>query len=99
MSFRIVMNRLRRRSLMRVEKKGMAVVAGFLLSAIGIWQLSTVVRRTPPQSSAGSRLVSIQEVPDAGEICLPAEHNAADSDLFASFDDNSKNDVLALLRG
>ena len=88
---------------MRLERKGMAVLVGLMLTATGIWSLSSVVQRTslliPSKSSSGYRLVSIQEVPDAGEICLPPERDTADSDLFASFDENNKNDVLALLRG
>src|SRR5436309_9622130 len=105
MSFRsrTMISRFRWRSFMRLERKGMAVLVGLMLTATGIWSLSSVVQRTslliPSKSSSGYRLVSIQEVPDAGEICLPPERDTADSDLFASFDENNKNDVLALLRG
>jgi DNA-binding beta-propeller fold protein YncE len=88
---------------MRVERKGTAVLVGLMLTAMGIWGLSTVVKRmsllTPSESSSGYRLVSIQEVPDSGEICLPAEHAGTDANLFASFDKNDENGVLALLRG
>ena len=88
---------------MRLERKGMAVLVGLMLTATGIWGLSSVVQRTslliPSKSSSGYRLVSIQEVPDAGEICLPAEHDGTDANLFPSFDENNQNGVLALLRG
>src|SRR5438874_8007626 len=87
---------------MRLGRKETAVLVGIILTATVIWSLSTVVKRTsltPPESSSGYRLVSIQEVPDAGEICLPPERDTADSNLFASFDKSHENDLLALLQG
>src|SRR2546422_6453945 len=101
MSFRILINRLQRKSSMQVNGKGMAVLVS-LIFTVGIWGLSTVKRTlswTPSEPYSGYRLVSIQEVPDAGEICLPAEHDGTDANLFPSFDENNQNGVLALLRG
>src|SRR5262245_53282834 len=92
---------------MRVNRKGMAVLAGLMLTGVVIWGLSTVVKRTsslpPPESSSGYRLVSVQEVPNYGEIRLPAERNGADANpdanRIASFDENDENRLLDLLRG
>jgi 6-phosphogluconolactonase (cycloisomerase 2 family) len=69
-----------------------------MVTAMGIWSLSAVVERTPvstpPESSAGYRLVSIQKVPDLAEVCLPAEPN-----LIAEAEENYENHLLDLLRG
>ncbi len=88
---------------MRVKRKGIAALVGLMITAMGFWGLSTVVKRTssftPPESSPGYRLVSIQQVPDLAEICLPEEEHAGAAARSASFDKNDGNDVLALLRG
>jgi len=88
---------------MRVKRKGIAALVGLMLTAMGFWGLSTVVKRTssftPPESSPGYRLVSIQQVPDLAEICLPEVEHAGTAARSASFDKNDGNDVLALLRG
>src|SRR5689334_5279202 len=94
--------KFRRRSFMRLERKPTAVLVGLMLAATCIWGLSSVVKRTlwaPSESSPGYRLVSIQAVPESGEICLPPEHAGSDANLFASFDETDENNVLALLRG
>ena len=65
---------------MRVKRKGITALVGLMLTAMGFWGLSTVVKRTssftPPESSPGYRLVSIQQAPDLAEICLPEEDHA-----------------------
>jgi DNA-binding beta-propeller fold protein YncE len=53
-----------------------------MLIVLGIWGLSAAVKRSP-----GYRLVSIQQVRDYGQICLPAESG------------NDENRLLDLLRG
>jgi len=87
---------------MRVKRKGIAALVGLMLTAMGFWGLSTVVKRTlsftPWESSPGYRLVSTQQVPDLAEICLPEEEHAGTAARSASFDKNDDNDVLALLR-
>jgi len=92
-----------KKGFMQPGRKGMAVLAGLMLTALGIWSLSSVYKRmslsTPPESSSGYRLVSIQEVSNYGEICLPPEHGSADTNRIASVDDGDESHLLDLLRG
>src|SRR5438309_721850 len=83
---------------MRGGNKGrIAIVAsGALAIAMGL----IVERSAPPSgSSSGYRLVSIQEIPDQAEICLPQESGSADSNLIAAFEQSDENRILDLLRG
>jgi hypothetical protein len=92
---------------MHLEIKRTFVLVGLMLTAMVIWGLSTVAKRisswTSPESSSRYRLVSIQEVPDYGEICLPRGADSGDADadtnLIASFDEGDENHLLDLLRG
>ena len=87
---------------MRLHKKRIAVLVGLIFIATSTFGLSRLQNRTllmHSASSSGYRLVSIQDVPESGEICLPPEHGSSDSNLFASFDEPDENSVLALLRG
>ena len=63
---------------MRVERsKGRrAIPAGLVAIAIGIFCLSTIERLENPTGSA--RLVSIEQLPDVGEMCLPEESAGSD---------------------
>ena len=87
---------------MHLQKKRIAVLVGLIFIATGTFGLSALMNRTllmPSASSSGYRLVSIQEVSDYGEICLPPEHGSSDSNLFRSFDEPDENSLLSLLRG
>src|SRR5262245_19011169 len=91
---------------MQLERKRVFVVVGLVLIAMGIGGLSTADRRisswTTPESSR-YRLISIQEVPADGEICLSGEGGSSGADsatnLFASFNEGGENHLLDLLRG
>ena len=52
----------------------------------------------PARSSSDFRLVSIQQVPAEGEICLPPEAGTSDSNLIAAFEENDESRLLDLLR-
>jgi DNA-binding beta-propeller fold protein YncE len=92
---------------MRLVRNGVVVFAGLVIIAMGIRGLPTAAKRTsvlsPPESSSGYRLVSIQRVSDFGEICLSAEPGTgdtnADNNLFGSFNGRDENHLLDLLRG
>ena len=70
-----------------------AILAGSAAIAIGIFCLSTLERLENPTGSA--RLVSIQELPELGEMCLPESYRTdanlmpQDNNLFPAFDERS----------
>ena len=80
---------------MRVQRnKGRkAILAGVVVIATGIFFLSTVERLEKPSSSA--RLVSIEELPDVGEMCLWEPASANSDRIVASQEDN----LFAALQG
>ena len=67
-----------------------AIVAGITAIAIGIFCLATVERWDKSLGSA--RLVSIQELPDVGEMCLPESDliaTAPEDNLFSALQERS----------
>ena len=82
---------------MRVHKWRVVTLAGVMVTSMGIWGLSTRMERTSssilPESSSG-RLVSIQQIPDLAEVCLPGESN-----LISEREESYENHLLASLRG
>jgi 6-phosphogluconolactonase (cycloisomerase 2 family) len=72
-----------------------AMLACLAVVAIGTFCLSTLERLENPRGS--SRLVSIQELPEVGEMCLPESYGAdsnvipelQDNNLFAAFEERS----------
>ncbi len=82
---------------MRVDKRKLAALLGVIGAAIGIFGLSAVVERTPGNPSeplSDNRLVSVRQIPDIAESCLPPAR-----DLTAESDVPYETRLLALLRG
>ena len=79
---------------MRVGRnRGRAVIlAGSVAVAIGIFCLSALERLESPTGSA--RLISIRELPEVGEMCLPGSYGT-DSSLIPELQDNN---LFAALR-
>ena len=81
---------------MRVHKWRVVTLAGVMVTSMGIWGLSTRMERTSssilPESSSG-RLVSIQQIPDLAEVCLPGESN------LIGEPERYESHLLASLRG
>ena len=71
---------------MRIGKKGRIAILAVVAIAIGVFTLSTLERLDKPAGSP--RLVSIEELPDIGELCLPETANA-DSHAIAELDENN----------
>ena len=80
---------------MRVKgsKGGRAILAALIAIAIGIFCLSTIERLENPTGSA--RLVSIQQFPDVGEMCLTEETAGSDLNPAAGLPENN---LFAALR-
>ena len=74
-----------------VSVAGLAVALGLVME----WK----AQLHPARPSSGFRLVSIQQVPAEGEICLPPEAGTSDSNLIAAFEENDESRLLDLLRG
>src|SRR5437867_5430200 len=81
---------------MQFDKKRMVILAGLTLTGTGIWVLPTSGTRpsssTAHESSTGYRIVSIQEVPNYGAICLSNDFGSADATA-------DTHRLLDLLRG
>ena len=79
---------------MRVEKnKGMPILAGITVLAMGILYTSSM-QRSEVVSAGSARLVSIQQAPDVGEMCLP-ESASTDSNQIPALQENN---LFAALR-
>jgi len=91
---------------MRKTQLTSAIVAGVVLTIVGIWGRPLIHRPAslPQPNSPGYSLVSIQQIQDPTEICLP-ETRSVEGNMFAAFGESGANDqsdenrLLSLLRG
>jgi DNA-binding beta-propeller fold protein YncE len=91
---------------MRITRVKQVLLAGLVVTAMMVWGGTLLDRPAslPPSDSAGYKLVSVQQIQDPTEICLP-ETRTVDGNMFAALGESGASDesedsrLLSLLRG